>query len=138
MNITPLTMQQVFDNAINVMRARDYSVAASDGTCLYRSSVGPCVIGASIPDELYDENIEGVSAGTLCRNNFRYSDMSKDRREALARLFSKCDVEFINCLQSAHDDCQMVGAALERESRFESSVRQIAKMFDLAYTPIDK
>ena len=141
MNITPLTMQQVLDNALNVMRARDYSVAAnSRGTCLYRSSVGPCVIGASIPDELYDESIENTSASALYRGHSHapFSDASKDKRAALAKLFSKCDVEFLALLQDAHDSCQQMETALEREVEFEDLACRIAERFGLAYTPVDK
>lgn len=145
MNITPLTMQQVLDNALNVMRARDYRVAAdSDGRCLYRSSVGSCVIGASIPDELYDESIENTSASALYRGHSHapFSDASKDKRAAvraaLAKLFSKCDGEFLEQLQDAHDSCRALETALEREVRFEDLACQIAERFDLAYTPVDK
>lgn len=78
--ITPLTHQQVFDNALFGVRKDGYRGsfvvvedpdAIADGgsgtkvKCRYRFEGRACGIGHSIPDELYDPRMEGKAAGSL-------------------------------------------------------------------------
>jgi hypothetical protein len=56
--MTPLTLQQVFDNAVTVAKTGKKSVR--NGECRYRSEDGSkCFIGASIPDDIYSSDFEG-------------------------------------------------------------------------------
>ena len=150
MTYTPLTLQQVFDTALQTMRARDYVAAATTVTgCLYRSPIGPCAIGASIPDELYDPIIEQSSVGDLIKGDpyalvwFENEEDAEpcEREKALmrgiAQLFSDCPRAALASMQVAHDT--MRGAAYESsESRrvaFEGAMAGIAAHYGLTYTP---
>lgn len=78
--------------------------------CSYRGENGAkCLIGALIPDELYDKCFEDKDAGHIA---YEYltglipSDMnreSSDHRAIPGIGFKKQGIEFLNTLQSCHD-----------------------------------
>jgi hypothetical protein len=74
-----------------------YRLTKEDGTVL------KCGIGHLIPDELYDERMEGQSIGTLLW------DPEVGQPSALAELFGPDDHDFLLDVQDAHDgesDCE--------------------------------
>lgn len=153
MSIQPLTLQQVFDNALNVMRARNYKPAydpdadGGAGGCMYRSSIGPCVIGASIPDELYDPLLENTSAVDIvkgdpydlvhfeCDPDLEATPELQAKLDGLKVLFSYCSGNALASMQMAHDDMQLRMTLKSRREVFEEKMRQLAIDNDLRYTP---
>ena len=54
-----MTRQEIFDKAVAVVAERGFTTAMDNGNCRYRSDIGPCLVGALIPDDLYNPIIEG-------------------------------------------------------------------------------
>lgn len=135
MNIKPLTPQRVFDNALNAMRARNYEPAFDQEKqrCMYRSPVGPCVIGASIPDEMYNAVVlEGINIGAILSAAYarRYSTCASIRQ-----LFKDINKPMLIRMQYAHDalakECSPDPAC--RKSMFEQDMIDIAVRYGLTY-----
>lgn len=128
-----LNRQQVFDNALNQIRAQNYarSFDADRGCCMYRGPNGvKCAIGVSIPDEDYarvKDDIEEQKAEVVIR--------------LLPELFDgSVDEDFVNELQIIHDEGP--GEANKNYAHgplnpktFESQMRAFAKEYNLTYTP---
>ena len=56
-----MTEQEVFDKVVNHLLEQKYQ-ASYEGACVYRAPDGAsCAVGCLIPDELYDEEMEGSS-----------------------------------------------------------------------------
>lgn len=136
-NIRPLTRQEVFDIALRTMRNRGYtrSVNKEDNTCMYRSEIGPCAIGACIPDALYDPEMEsgtmnGGGIGTL---------MHHDGFEQISKLFSNCNVKLLKEIQNCHDGISEILFGLnERKRFFESQMYEVAEMYYLQFTGLNE
>jgi hypothetical protein len=91
MNIAPLTLQQVFDNAVATAKTGEMSVGGP--SCKYKAVSGcKCFIGASIPDSLYMIDFEGKSADGLIMNF-----------KSMALLFGSIDCLLLIELQQIHD-----------------------------------
>lgn len=98
--IKTLTLQEVFDNAVRGVYAQGEKSWDDDtDRCVYRG-VSPatgktlkCGIGFSIPDDLYDEKMEGGGIGELCEPG-----------ETLADLFPVDQIRALTDIQLCHDD----------------------------------
>jgi hypothetical protein len=53
-----LSNQEVFDRVYDYAKTMKQPARNEQGTCLYRSPNGPCLIGSLIKDEFYSENLE--------------------------------------------------------------------------------
>lgn len=135
-DITPLTPQQVFDNALFGIRKQGYAQSIKlDGTaCLYESDNGRrCVIGHSVPNAALRALMDNAefSEGSTITNILG----STAEELAPARLlFSQCPLDFLERLQTIHDDLgsfARVGLAWG----FEEEMKDLAEIFDLTYTP---
>lgn len=99
---TPWTLQELFTHAWNhavVEKNPPCTTGISPittTTCFYRSvdHKNACLIGAAIPEELYQEQLEALTADQFC-----------DHPQFMAvRLFKKIDSETLAELQKCHDD----------------------------------
>lgn len=122
-----LTNQQVFDNALNQMRKQNYMRSYNPDlqTCVYRGKNGlKCAIGASIPDSMYDPEIEGKAAWHLLQLvQFR-------------ELFQGVRQYLLEELQRLHDgdyDEPDEGHETIDSALFESRMKHLALQFDLDY-----
>ena len=135
--IRPLTHQEVFDIALRTMRNRGYtkSVNKESDTCMYRSSVGPCAIGACIPDALYEPEIEsgtryGGGIGVL---------MHSDNFKQISKLFSNCNVRFLEGVQNCHDDISEILLGIdERKQFFENKMYEVTRIYNLEFTGLNE
>lgn len=120
--ITPFTPQQVFDNALNGVRAQEYVRSESSGvSCSYRGDGGlKCGIGHSIPDEAYNPEMDCSDFSTAI-NDLIYKDSK------LKKMFKDCEPELLQCLQDAHD-CMADG------NQFEDAMHTAALRHNLVYT----
>lgn len=84
--------------------------------CFYRKpGNGSCAVGCLIPDELYDEGIEGASVYALVTNNGRRNNKGRPNyRPEIAELLDGVDVPFLCSAQNAHDGAGDVPNFLER------------------------
>lgn len=120
--ITPLTNQQVFDNALNGVRAQGYVRSQSlSGSCSYRGDgTLKCGIGHSIPDEVYDYAMD-------CADNSTAVNDVICKFSKLGDLFQNCNKELLQDLQDAHDN-------MAEPIQFEDAMWAVASEFDLKYT----
>ena len=131
-----LTDQNVFDNALQGVRAQRYKQSWNTELhmCCYRGPGGlKCGVGHSIPDDVYRPFMDTLTAaGTsigllLTRDN--------DDVAPLKALFAGVDRNLLAALQGAHDRglCAYPGARKGEE--FEHEMLRVAKRFGLTYTP---
>lgn len=60
-----LTLQEIYDQAVNGLAAQEYEKCGSIDTCYYRFGDLKCAIGHTIPDELYEPKFDdGGWSGT--------------------------------------------------------------------------
>ena len=132
--ITPLTNQQVFDNALFGIRQQNYVASGTDDSgfnCLYRGPGGlKCGIGHSIPDELYRESMEGKCIGSLT------TDL--EYRAWFGVLLRDVSLELATRLQDAHDSAAHLAPSTNKldPGAFEVRMEGIASRFDLTYTEV--
>ena len=133
-HITPLTNQQLFDNALFGIRKQNYATSGEDGngfSCLYRGPNGTkCGIGHSIPDELYCSEMEKSCIGSLLAD--------PDYHDSLAMLFSDVDSELASRVQGAHDSgANMRTSTVKMDpGSFEARMEAVASRFSLTYTQV--
>ena len=92
-----MTEQEIFDKVYThfVVERNPCSVSA-DGTCMYRGLNGAkCAVGLLIPDEQYQEGMEGMSASMLCEEYPSVCDWG-------------VSPDFLMSLQCAHDRMRYV------------------------------
>lgn len=136
-NIRPLTHQEVFDIALRTMRNRGYTISVnkSGKTCMYRSSIGPCAIGACIPDALYDFQIE---SGKKCGGGIGVL-MHSDNFKQISKLFGNCNVRFLEGVQNCHDGISGTFWGVDERKRFfENTMYDVARIFDLHFTGLNE
>jgi hypothetical protein len=132
--VTPLTPQQVFDNALHGVIAQGwFSRSRGEGsTCAYRGQDGfKCGIGHSIPDSLYKKEFDapprtgplsllydnGTDIGTLC----------EVAPQEIGAVFAKCSNAFLSAIQEAHDNAGDM-------ADFRQRMQMIATRHGLTYT----
>ncbi len=114
-----MTKQEIFDTVVSHLRTQGCKALCA-GNCVYRGPNGTkCAMGALIPDELYAERMEGMSAGMVLES---YPELEKllggDRASDNGRL--------LTALQETHDNWD----PSDWESRFEYQ----ANKHNLVYT----
>jgi hypothetical protein len=116
MNNMTITKQQIFDRAVEHLRQqRAQSIDPKTSVCLYRGPDGlKCAIGALIPDELYQPEMEGLLADEIVK-----------RYPTLASLFSPDSPSLLNSLQHMHD--------FWRLSDWEEGFAEIATEYRLSF-----
>lgn len=140
--ITPLTPQQVFDNALFGIRKQEYAPSrVSGGGCAYQGAQGRmCGIGHSVPTEELRRLMDRV--GTLADG----SPIEEVLRAArwvpnlhlVTVLFGQCDEAFLLQVQAAHDELNPHTRGVwvdDPKHYFESAMRGIAASYNLTYTP---
>lgn len=124
-----LTNQQAFDKALFGIRAQGYKRSMKGIVCMYRGNNGTkCAVGHCIPDELYDPAFDDREKMT------NWAVISADHKNSQAvQLLSACSSELLYEMQTCHDYMP------EKEAHvfFEKEMRDIAKQFDLVYTPVN-
>lgn len=110
--MTKLTEQEAFNIAYRTLRDRGFtravrqSLEGSDGfVCQYRSPLGPCAIGALIPDEEYHEVFDAENM---------FASQVQDFVPTLQSLGGN----FLNNLQMCHDEGRTPDDMRERLERF--------------------
>ena len=128
--MTPLTNQQVFDNALFGVRSQGYRQSKDDriGTCCYRSGDLKCGIGYSIPDEMYRPYLDDPELGVLPVTGVQTLMEAGDPLLApIQALFAHNPPDFLDELQCAHDSM--------RDGReFERLMEALAEDYGLTYT----
>ena len=120
-----LTPQQVFDNALFGIRGQGYKQSkrfiGGSETCAYRGKNDTkCGIGHSLPDDLAEQ-----------ADSLGESDISTviSEIDEVSDLFVNCDAELLEMLQRAHDNATSA-------ERFEREMANIARVYNLHYTPV--
>jgi len=91
-----MTAQEVFDKAVNGIRAQGRRSIGSDDRCLYRGPNGlKCAVGQLIPNEEYAENMESLSLIEIC------GQARPHTKPTIASLATHYDL--LLELQTAHD-----------------------------------
>ncbi len=131
---TPLTRQQLFDNALNGIRAQGHrqSVGSftngSSGSCVYISPSGDrCAVGHSLPASITRERLE-----QRYKNSGTGPDSLRVAFPEVAAVIHEDDLDFLARLQRVHDNRRLVN---EGASYFEPAMEQFAAKHDLVYTP---
>jgi len=99
-----LTKQETFDKvAVHLIKQGKQSVSGYSGGCAYRGDNGlRCAVGALIPDDLYDDEMdnEGIGIGSLCdENTGPYGPKFP--------IFPRRLFNLLQALQMAHDECDI-------------------------------
>lgn len=110
-----MTNQQVF-SIVYLHLISQNSKAARDGKCYYRTPDGrKCAIGILIPDENYDQSLEGLGASQS--KVLRAAGLSEDQ------------AEFARELQRVHD--------LKPVARWEACLAGVAEYYALTVPSLD-
>lgn len=113
-----MSLQEIFDFAVNHLRTQGVPSTGPDGQCLYRGPNGTkCAFGAFISDTEYEADMEGMTVFTLARQKQWGYDASK--------------LALLRDLQSAHDDS---ANSCVWARRLETEFAYIANVFGLVYT----
>lgn len=133
--ITPLTMQEVFDNALFGLRKQGIRAINEDGQCLYRASNGnACSIGQSIPDSVdctpLDASLNESPITSCLANNKPDAPPCFNQ---IKILFADCPPFFLSSIQTIHDSW------LDGEGDFfERHMEKCAGKYGLSYTPVSE
>ena len=107
-----MTDQEVFDKVVTALRGQHYK-SYKNGICAYRGRKGrKCAAGHLIPDELYDEEMEGKIWSDVC---------------IMSPVLDRLPEHIVAGLQQIHDDCHV--------SSWESRWWDLACRYGLKYTP---
>lgn len=119
-SIVPLTMQQVYDNALNgVVRQGCFSSLFGKG-CFYNHPENPnvhCGIGHSIPPDW-----------RVGEEHVLYLLYDDDR---VAKLFLGLPERFLSDTQATHDTARRRGKSMDE---FKKDMKKLAKKYRLTYT----
>jgi hypothetical protein len=130
------TLQQIFDQAVNGIRAQGGPATNDFGKCQYRAPNGnKCAVGQLIPDSAYDPKWDtggGVRLVDLADSNSFCQAM---RVAAGVDLDDAKVLDMMSALQQAHDDAAFYGGGEDFFLGFEPRVSDVASRFGLVYTP---
>jgi hypothetical protein len=122
-----VTNQEVFDRVWDYFITKGNPPAVSDEgfgsvkLCRYRTKDGRrCAIGCLIPDELYEEGLEGCPARFIPHAS-----------PALEELFAGVSTELLTRLQVKHDTCAKEGDETSFTQQYALKLRDIAGKHDL-------
>jgi hypothetical protein len=106
-----MTKQEIFNRVwahAQTMTERAVVEGAFGGeSCRYRSPTGPCLIGALIPDELYNPEFEGLPVSQLLNDGLLDYEIFKD----ISR-------RFLDLLQACHDNAETMEEVRENLRAF--------------------
>ena len=132
-----MTEQEIFDTVLTHLRKQGKAATDLGGARRYRGADGTaCAVGCLIPDELYDPLIEGLGvAHSVEAVGPKYP---RDKAQALS-IFARIKnhlgtghIPLLHELQGAHD-IALFDSGLDA---WEKEMHQIARAFDLKYTPV--
>jgi len=110
-----MTLQEIFDKVVQHARTQGTEAMDRLGTCVYRTLDGrKCFIGALIPDEEYNPDMEGASVADLC-SAYPYID----------RMFSGISDYTLMALQDIHDTLPV--------KKWEAAFEEFAEKHNLTY-----
>ena len=130
---TPFTLQQVFDRALNGIRAQQYRRAVSQlEGCAYLSHNGDkCAIGHCIDDPELARRIDSnPDADTSI-------EVVLPLHSELQDLFNGIDAQVLSDLQEIHDKRAVCPGGFYTGSpeEFEQGMQSFAKVYGLTYAP---
>jgi hypothetical protein len=99
-----LTRQEIFNVVWTGLKAQGFQQSLNDGgsECAYRAPDGcKCAFGHLIPDELYDNKIEGSAVGIFVQRY--YKNIIPKLCDWFMETFDPEDLDFIRELQKIHD-----------------------------------
>ena len=109
-----MNMQEVFDKAVNGIRAQGALSVNGEGLCCYRGPAETkCFVGQLITDEAYDPELEGAGAA-----------MSSVLAALVRSGVGGLPVNFLVDCQVAHDDADDL-------DEFEEAIAVVAEKYDL-------
>lgn len=112
-----MTKKEIFIAVCNHLAKQKARSVGNNEYCVYRGPGGKkCAIGALIPDEIYDERMEGKTILELI-------DMANNEDIALPEYFED-EEALLERLQTLHDQCCHLGS-----ESMELELRDIAKAF---------
>lgn len=96
-------IQTAFDKIWAGAKAQNFEMATNDeGSCVYRNGEGQkCNVGHLIPDDKYQERMEGAYPGTLLEDLVIFKDIAKEGNSPDVR---EAVTTFLEQAQVAHDD----------------------------------
>jgi hypothetical protein len=107
--------QEVFDKVLEHARTQLERAINEEGQCCYFEESGlKCFIGALIPDEVYEPEMEAVSIYGLV-----------GEYQSMAELFNGVNLDLLVLLQQVHD--------YQTPGLWEQDLRIIAEDFELTY-----
>jgi len=115
--MTPEKKQEIFTKVAKHLLTQGQRAVAVEGSpaCRYRGMNNTkCAIGCLIPDELYEEQMEGHSAASLLGNSgyfpkHYYCEQNVDKNTQLRALLGieekteQADLSFLSYMQYVHD-----------------------------------
>ena len=138
----PMTLQEVFDNALFGIRQQGYKRSITEGGCAYDSEAGHCGIGhsfakAGIDGGLLDRVLTCPGIQSLLGNH-RFEETAKEEDvkaadaelSKVAILFHGLETEALVELQTIHDD--LLGDRGDGRD-FEHAMRDYAAGYALIY-----
>ena len=116
-----MTHQEIFDFVwTKLYEQGEQSIERCD--CRYRTTGGlKCAVGHLIPDDLYEENMEGRTVRVISEHYSLPSD-----------VFNRYNEGFLNELQAAHDSAGTINFL----EHLASQMRDIAVRMNLSHTII--
>lgn len=113
-----MTPQEIFDKvATHLFAQGEMAMDPNTDTCRYRTQDGKkCAIGCLIPDELYDQRMEGCSVSGLVGAKF------------LLPSFFNENIHFLDNLQRVHDG---IGCWSSEES-LRTELAKVADTYNLS------
>lgn len=119
-----LNDQEIFDKVVAHLRKQGKPSAAYIGfpykSCLYRGPEGAmCAVGCLIPDDMYDESMEGNDLYSLPDDVLDY--------------LGEHNLHLLDGLQAAHD--MWAEQDTSNMHVLESRLKGVARFFNLNYTP---
>ena len=145
-----MNKQEVFNKVIAHMREQRRPAVADNPdrgfACVYREAGGrKCAIGALIPDEVYDEAMEGRPVRHILTNMPMFEAVGKALDVAETPNTNavgwESDVSFLSDMQFCHDNAAQISHAWKEPPSdvfmawFEDAMRDMANRWCLVYTP---
>lgn len=103
-------LKALLDRMIEHLATQRQRSTTHDGTCCYRGENGPmCAVGILIPDDLYDDSIEGAVFEIFERRDDS-NQLVADHLDNLAPSIPRRElIEFLELIQAYHDNCESSG-----------------------------
>jgi hypothetical protein len=119
--------QEFFDKSVRHLFAQKVP-SIINGNCKYRGPNGTmCAVGCHIPDDLYKEEFENKSSGSIV-----------DCYVNIHEIFEHVDIRLIRDTQIAHDNSARAILLFRKKSRnymerLDSQLRDVAKKYRLTW-----